>query len=172
MIPWTYQKLNSFPKYWPAYTIWDSSANKKKSPVNAFADYPAGLETKIQIRKFYERKFVKIFLSINLNMCFGCSKETPYRGGSFEYPQHMFWLRNKENIFPIRTLIWRPVECVILTWIVLLYMRNKGSCMEANQNLRWLSPKVQCADSYIFEPAHTVNAYCIGEQLKLRRACP
>ena len=29
----------------------------------------------IQIRKFYERKIVIIFLPINLNMCFGCSKE-------------------------------------------------------------------------------------------------
>ena len=27
---------------------------------------------------------------------------------SFEYPQNMFWMRNKENSFPICTLIWRP----------------------------------------------------------------
>ena len=27
---------------------------------------------------------------------------------SFEYPQHMFWMRNKENRFPMRILIWRP----------------------------------------------------------------
>ena len=32
-------------------------------------------------------------------MCFGCSKERSYRDGSFEYPQHMFWLRNKKNNF-------------------------------------------------------------------------
>ena len=31
--------------------------------------------------------------------------------GSFEYPQHMFWLRNTKNNFPVRTLIWRPVSC-------------------------------------------------------------
>ena len=32
---------------------------------------------------------LQIFFSfINLNLCFGCSKE---------YPQHMFWLRNKIN---------------------------------------------------------------------------
>ena len=42
-------------------------------------------------------------------MCFGCSKEPSHWDGSFEYPQHMFWVRNKENNFPIRTLIWRPV---------------------------------------------------------------
>ena len=30
-------------------------------------------------------------------MCFGCSKEPSHRDGSFEYPQHMFWVRNKEK---------------------------------------------------------------------------
>ena len=30
-------------------------------------------------------------------MCFGCSKEPSH--GSFEYPQHMFWFRNKKIIF-------------------------------------------------------------------------
>ena len=37
-------------------------------------------------------------------MCFGCSKEPSHRGGSFEYPQHMFCLRNKKNNFQLRTL--------------------------------------------------------------------
>ena len=32
-------------------------------------------------------------------MCFGCSKEPSHGDGSFEYPQHMFWLRNKKIIF-------------------------------------------------------------------------
>ena len=41
-------------------------------------------------------------------MCFGCSKEPSHRDGSFEYPHHMFWLRNKKNNFQLRTLIWRP----------------------------------------------------------------
>ena len=41
-------------------------------------------------------------------MCFGCSKEPSHWDGSFENPQHMFWMRNEENNFPIRTLIWRP----------------------------------------------------------------
>ena len=39
-------------------------------------------------------------------MCFGRSKEPSHRDGSFEYPQHMFWLRNKKNNFQLRTLIW------------------------------------------------------------------
>ena len=42
-------------------------------------------------------------------MCVGCSKEQSHRDGSFEYPQHMFWLRNKENNFQLHTLIWGPV---------------------------------------------------------------
>ena len=43
-------------------------------------------------------------------MCFGCSKEPSHQNGSFEYPQHMFWLRNMENIFLLRTLIWGPIK--------------------------------------------------------------
>ena len=34
-------------------------------------------------------------------MCFGCPKEPSYWEGSFEHPQHMFWLRNKKNNFQI-----------------------------------------------------------------------
>ena len=39
-------------------------------------------------------------------MCFGFSKELSHRDGSFEYPQHMFWLRNNRNDFQLHTLIW------------------------------------------------------------------
>ena len=55
----------------------------------------------IQESKFFDCKILNIFLSINLNLSFGCSKESSHRDGSFEYPQHMFWLRNKKivNIF-------------------------------------------------------------------------
>ena len=41
------------------------------------------------------------------------SKEPSHRDGSFEHPQHMFWLRNKKNNFLVGTLIWRPDRCVI-----------------------------------------------------------
>ena len=54
-------------------------------------------------------------------MCFGCSKELSHSDGSFEYPQHMFWMRNKENIFPIRTLIWRPDTGLFLWKIKVIY---------------------------------------------------
>ena len=46
---------------------------------------------------FFEPEIVNIFLSINFNIGFGCSKEPSHRDGSFEYPQHMFKLRNKNN---------------------------------------------------------------------------
>ena len=51
-----------------------------------------------------QRKFVNIFLPINFNICFGCSKEPSHWDGSFEYPQHMFWLRNKKIKLSLSTL--------------------------------------------------------------------
>ena len=44
-----------------------------------------------QDKEIYKRKIVIIFLPINLNMCFGCSKETSKWDGSFEYQQQLFW---------------------------------------------------------------------------------
>ena len=41
-------------------------------------------------------------------MCLGCSKEPSHRDSSFEYPQRMFWLRNKKYFFQLRTLILGP----------------------------------------------------------------
>ena len=43
-------------------------------------------------------------------MCFGCTKEPSHPEGSFEYPQHMFWLRNKKKYFQLLTLIWGPAN--------------------------------------------------------------
>ena len=53
------------------------------------------------MNKKYEFKIdiIFIFLSISFNICFGCSKELSHRDGSFEYPQHMLWLRNKKILF-------------------------------------------------------------------------
>ena len=61
-----------------------------------------------QLSKNNLRKIVIIFLSISLNLCYGCSKEPSHKDGSFEYPQHMFWLRNKKNNFQLHTLILGP----------------------------------------------------------------
>ena len=59
------------------------------------------------------RKIAIIFLSNSLNMCFGCLEEPTHRDGSFEYPQRMFWLRNKKTTFQLRTLIWGPDKMLI-----------------------------------------------------------
>ena len=51
------------------------------------------------VKQFFLNKIAIIFLPINLNMCFDGSKEPSHWDGSFEYPQHMFWMRNKEIVF-------------------------------------------------------------------------
>ena len=51
----------------------------------------------IQIGKNFQHNIMTIFLSISFNICFGCSKEPSDQDGSFEYPQHMFWFRNKKK---------------------------------------------------------------------------
>ena len=48
------------------------------------------------MNKICERQIVIISLP---NICFGCLKESSQRDGSFEYPQHMFWLRDKKINF-------------------------------------------------------------------------
>ena len=54
--------------------------------------------------KIFSVKMKNIFLPISFNICFGWSKEPSHWDGSFEYPQHMFWLRNKEIKFSLHTL--------------------------------------------------------------------
>ena len=46
-------------------------------------------------------------------MCFGCSKELSHSDGSSEYPQRMFWLRNKEINFLLGTLNHIQYELLI-----------------------------------------------------------
>ena len=60
---------------------------------------PIGLD-----KQFFSRKIVNIVLLIFFCICFGFPKEPSHRDGSFEYPQHMFWLRNKQINFLLRTL--------------------------------------------------------------------
>ena len=61
-----------------------------------------------------ESKKVNIFLFISFNIYFGYSKEPSYQEGSFEYPKHMFWLRNKKINYELHTLILRPSEHINL----------------------------------------------------------
>ena len=76
-------------------------------------------------------------------MCFGCSKEPSHWDGSFEYPQHVFWMRNKENSFPIRTLIRRPelfmLCCCLLTFFKIDYFKKffQAHYQSVNLNPDW-----------------------------------
>ena len=38
-------------------------------------------------------------------MCFGYSKEPSHRDGSFEYPQHKFWLINKNLVYTVKLVL-------------------------------------------------------------------
>ena len=72
-----------------------------------------------------ERKIMNIFLSISFDICFGCSKEPPHRDGSFEYPQHIFLLRNKIVLttHSIGLLIeLRSLYCMTNVYQLLLYI--------------------------------------------------
>ena len=54
-----------------------------------------------------QRKYVNIFLPIIISICFGCLKELSHSDGSFEYPQQMYWLRNKKINFLVHTLNYK-----------------------------------------------------------------
>ena len=47
--------------------------------------------SQFQLRKYFEHKIILNFLSINLNMCLGCSKQWSYGGCLFEFPQHVLF---------------------------------------------------------------------------------
>ena len=88
------------------------------------------------------RKIWIIFLPINFNMCFGCSKAPSHWDGAFEYPKHMFWMRNKENNFPIHTLIWRPewlhMKCRFQIADVTLKSRSRSNMLKTYiQLIQW-----------------------------------
>ena len=50
----------------------------------------------LKIEKFQLKKF-DIFLIFAQNIDWGYTLEPPRRGGSNEYPQSMFWSKNKKN---------------------------------------------------------------------------
>ena len=73
-----------------------------------------------------------IFLPISLNISFGCSKEPSHRDGSFEYPQNMFWLRNKKNHFLVHSYL--EALCVAMKFALLndclhMVLYISGTCI-------------------------------------------
>ena len=47
-------------------------------------------------------KFFDIFLIFAQNIDCGYTLEPPQRGGSNEYPQSMFWSKNKKKVYPFK----------------------------------------------------------------------
>ena len=47
----------------------------------------------------FQMKICDIFLIFAQNIDCGYTLEPPQRGGSNEYPQSMFWIKNKKNMF-------------------------------------------------------------------------
>ena len=67
--------------------------------------------------KQIEHKIVNIFLPIIFNICCGFSKEPSQWDGSFDYPQHMLWMKNKKKKESLlHTLIYNPVLNMINAW--------------------------------------------------------
>ena len=87
----------------PVHEILELMGGSRKfrqvGPENVFLTINTGLD-----KQRFSAKNVNIFLPTSLNICFGCSKEPSHLDGSLEYPQHMFWLRNKIIKFSLHSL--------------------------------------------------------------------
>ena len=95
-----------------------------------------------QFSKTNLRKIAITFLSIGLNMCFGCSKEPSRRDDSLEYSQHMLWLSNKKITFLLHPFNNRPVNA--LKYRNLFYFCSKinfsnsqNTCQNREQRIPW-----------------------------------
>ena len=61
----------------------------------------------------FEQIFVNIFLSVSLTFVFDALKNHPNETGFFEYPQHMFWLKNEKNNFQVLNY-YREAEIITI----------------------------------------------------------
>ena len=70
--------------------------------------------TWIWVVLLYSWKIETLFLKLEDYAAF---KEPFHRDGSFEYPQHTFWLRNKKVMLLLHNLNWSPayVQNIIKT---------------------------------------------------------
>ena len=69
---------------------------------------------------------MNIFLLISFGIYCGCSKELSNWDGSFEYPQHMIWLRNKKIVFGTHALLSKGLRKQTLNWTSSLHRTNVG----------------------------------------------
>ena len=103
---WRYSCKNFSKKwFWKKIGRWQKklTISQAKSLVLAYLNSVVAIIISLD-KHFFEWYIVNIFLSISLNICFGCSKEPSHWDGSFECPQYMFWLRNKKINFLVCTL--------------------------------------------------------------------
>ena len=82
-------------------------------PYNTFRTSYSVKIAQVEINTLFERKIVNILLPISFNIILVLKRTVSLRDGSIEYPQSMFWLRNK-IIINLQTLNLRP-EIVLLT---------------------------------------------------------
>ena len=99
-----------------------------------------------------------VFLSINLNICFGCSKEPSHWDSSFEDPQHIFESRSKKTYLKLHALIWWPIwlqqtDSVMSSWsLPLIFTDNRQTLSRAFDlcHLLWLTMDRFCHELLVF----------------------
>ena len=69
------------------------------------------------------------FLTHQFKHVFWVLKQTVSLRRFFEYPQNIFWLRNKKVNFPVDTLIWRPACCLVAVSVLFLSLLVSWVCL-------------------------------------------
>ena len=91
------------------------------------------------MQKFNHHKIMTNFLPVSLSICFGC-KELSHRDDSFDYPHHMFCLRNK-NIGPSYNFL--QVIHNLSLWTVtdraVTYDQVKSDAQQAKKDMKIVS---------------------------------
>ena len=79
-----------------------ASINDDQIQVIHYENLPMSYTDFSKVVKFenFQYKNVDIFLIFAQNIDCGYKLEPPRRGGSNEYPQSMFWSKNKKNRYP------------------------------------------------------------------------
>ena len=86
-------------------------------------------------------------------MCFGCS---------FEYPQHMLWMRNKKKNYSLSTLIWRPLGIVsYYPCLPANFLKCDKYRVRSMPVSLWIFTKHFCLNFTILFNHDTYTFYCI-----------
>ena len=72
-------------------------------------------------------------------MCFGCLKEPSHQDGSFEYPQHMFWLRNALLSGGLWVLVQFVIQLLVFFTQTSWQNVQIGVCAQCMLNSAWPS---------------------------------